>query len=136
MGQAKDKLKQDILDVSAGGRPNIGSGFTIAHKHLSICDSKGKMALLMTDGQHNTRTYKPEVEEFVRSGWPIYTVAFGKDADQDTLRWIAERTNGCFSPADSFNLTSVYHRINVQTHNGSIFRGYSDFIKPGKTLAL
>ena len=135
MSQAKGQLKQDILSVSAGGNTNIGSGLTIAHKHLSSCDSKGKMALLMTDGQHNTGTYEPEVETFVQSGWPIYTVAFGKDADQNTLRKIAEKTSGCFFPADTFNLTSVYNRINVQTHNGSIFRSYNDYIKPGKILS-
>jgi uncharacterized protein YegL len=135
MSKAKEQLKQDILTVSAGGSTNIGSGLTIAHKHLSSCESKGKMALLMTDGQHNSGTYEPEVEEFVKSGWPIYTVAFGKNADQDTLRKIAEKTNGCFFPADSFNLTSIYNRINVQAHNGSIFRGYSEYIRPGKMLS-
>jgi len=42
----------------------------------------GKTAVLLSDGGHNSGTYKPEVGEFVNRGWPISTVAFGGTASR------------------------------------------------------
>lgn len=133
--EGRDILKKDILSLSAGGSTNVGSGLTIALSHLSSCNLKEKRALLMSDGMHNTGTYKPEVVEFQKMGWPISTVAFGKDADQEMLSWIANQTGGSFFPAESSDIASVYHKINVISHNGSVYRSYNDFIKTGEKLA-
>jgi len=134
ISEGREKLKQDILHVSAGGSTNVGAGLTTALQHLSSSNRTAKKALLMSDGRHNTGTYKPEVAKFQSKGWPIYTVAFGRDADQDMLRWIANQTGGIFYPAEESDIASVYHKINVLAHNGSVYRSYNDFIKTGEKL--
>jgi len=133
--EGREILKRNILSLSAGGSTNFGSGLTIALSHLSSTNLTNKRAVLMSDGQHNAGTYKPEVAEFQTKGWPIDTVAFGRSADRETLTWIATQTGGNFSPASSSNLAQVYHKINVLAHNGSVFRSYNDFIKTGEKLA-
>ena len=134
IAEGREMLKKDILSLLAGGTTNVGSGLTIALSHLSSCNLKDKKAVLMSDGRHNTGTYKPEVVEFQKRGWPISTVAFGRDADQDMLSWIADQTGGSFFPAESSDIASVYHKINVFSHNGSVFRSYNDFIRTGEKL--
>jgi len=135
IAEGRELLKKDILSLSAGGSTNVGSGLTIALSHLSSCNLEGKKAFLMSDGQHNTGTYKPEVTEFQNRGWPIWTMAFGRNADQEMLRWIAEQTGGMFLQANLSNIGSGYHKVNVQAHNGSVYRSYNDFIRTGEKLA-
>jgi len=135
IGQGRELLNKSIFSVSAGGNTNIGSGLRIALSHLSLSNLRYKRAVLMSDGKNNTGTFTSEVKEFQERGWPIYTVAFGKDADQKTLRWIAEQTGGSFFPAGIFNLGFVYRKINIVAHNGSVYRSYNDFIFPGQTLS-
>ena len=135
INRGRELLKRDVLSLSAGGSTNVGSGLTIALSHLSSCNLKDKKAVLMSDGRHNTGTYKPEVAEFEKRGWQINTVAFGRDADQDMLRWIAEQTGGHFLALDVSNIGSGYHKINVMAHNGSVYRSYNDFIRTGGKLA-
>ena len=135
IAEGRELLKKDILSLSASGSTNIGSGLTIALSHLSSCNLESKKAFLMSDGQHNTGTYKPEVAEFQNRGWPIWTMAFGRNADQEMLRWIAEQTGGMFLQANLSNIGSGYHKVNVQAHNGSVFRSYNDFIRTGEKLA-
>ena len=135
IAKGRKTLESGILSVGAGGSTNIGSGLAVAHDHLSSCNTKNKVAVLMTDGQHNTGTYKPEVGEFIKSGWPIYTVGFGTDADMQTLERIAQETGGLWSWGDIPDLQGIYTRIKVHAHNGSVDRAYTDFIRPGHTLA-
>ncbi len=132
--EGKEILKKDISSLSAGGNTNVGSGLTIALGHLSSSNRKDKKAVLISDGRHNTGTYKPEVAEFQKRGWPIYTVAFGGDADREMLNWIANQTGGQSLALDMANIGSGYHKINVMAHNGSIYRSYNDFIRPGQKL--
>lgn len=133
--EGRELLKKDILSLSAGGSTNVGSGLTIALGHLSFCGREGKKAFLMSDGRHNTGTYKPEVAEFQKRGWPIWTMAFGRDADREMLKGIAEQTGGMFLQTNLSNIGSGYHKVNVQAHNGSVFRSYNDFIRTGEKLA-
>lgn len=134
VADGRETLKKDILSVSSAGSTNVGAGLTIALGHLSSCNRKDKAAILLSDGRHNAGTYKSEVAQFQKRGWPVYTVAFGSDADQEMLAWIAQQTGGSFLPTGLFDISRVYHKINVQVHNGSVFRCYSDFLRPGKTL--
>ncbi len=133
--QGRATLKSDILSVSAGGSTNIGSGLDVAYSHLSSSNAKNKVAVLMSDGQHNTGTYEPETKKFVNANWPIYTVAFGQGADQSTLSWIAQQTGGLFFPSDVEDIVSIYNKIHTIAHSGSIMYCYNDFIKPGQTLS-
>jgi len=130
----REKLKKDIFSLSPGGRTNVGAGLKIALLHLSSCNLKDKTAVLLSDGRHNKGSYKPEVAEFQKRGWPISTVAFGRNADQETLAWIAYQTGGSFFPASLPDIARVYHKINIQAHHSSVFRCYSDFIRPGARL--
>lgn len=133
--EGRERLKGSIFSLSAGGSTNVGSGLDVAFNHLSFCNLKDKRAVLMSDGRHNTGTYKPDVAKFQNKGWPIDTVAFGGDADQEMLSWIANQTGGHFLPLNVANIGSGYHKINVMAHNGSVYRSYNDFIRTGDKLA-
>jgi len=128
-------LKKDIFSLSAGGSTNVGAGLAVAFSHLSSSSRKDKKAILMSDGRHNTGTYKPEVAKFQKKGWIINTVGFGRDADQDMLRWIANQTGGQFFSLSVANIGSGYHKLNVVAHNGSVYRSYNDFIQSEQKLA-
>ncbi len=130
----REKLKQKILSLSSGGSTNVGAGLAVAYEHLSMCELESRAAVLLSDGENNSGSYDAEVIKFEQAGWPISTVAFGKDADQEMLSEIAYRTGGTFSPAGLSDISRVYHKMNVQTHLGSVLQSYSEFVRPGTTL--
>ena len=122
--------------IGAGGATNIGAGLTHGFVQLSVAkNSISKAALLMSDGQHNAGELWPSVEEYEKKGWPIYTVAYGADADQKTLSEIARRTGGTFFPAGLPNIAQVYHKISAHMHKESVLFSYNDLISQGKQLS-
>lgn len=121
--------------VEAGGSTNIGSGLTHGFIQLSAANAlTSKTALLMSDGQHNTGELWPAVKLFEDKDWPIYTVAYGADADQATLAEIARKTGGTFFPAGLPNIAQVYHKISAHMHRQSVLFSYNDLISQGKEL--
>jgi len=130
----RETLKQGILSLVSGGSTNVGSGLEVAFNHLASSSLQNKTAVLLSDGRNNSGAYEPQVAKFRGEGWPISTVAFGADADQEMLSQIAYQTGGNFFPAGLFDVSRVYHKINVQAHNGSVLRSYSEFVRPGNPL--
>ena len=88
----------------------------------------------MSDGKHNTGELSPAVKEYENRGWPIYTVAYGTDADQKTLEEIAMRTGGIFFPGGIPDITQIYQRISAHAHNQSVLFAYNDMISQDKKL--
>jgi len=132
----KRKLQIAVRTIGADGNTNIGAGLSSSLSQLSkTSDSTSKATLLMSDGKHNTGKLWPAVEEYKKKQWPVYTVAYGNDADQNTLAEIAKRTGGIFFPAGLPNITQVYHRISAHVHNQSVLFAYNDMISQGKELS-
>ncbi len=129
-----DTLKYAAVSVSAGGSTNIGDGLNLAYYELVNACESDRAALLMSDGMHNAGELWPYVDLFVQSGWPVHTVAFGSDADQQTLAQIAQMTGGSFFPAGLSTITQVYNKIYSQMNNQSVLISYNDLIKQDKQL--
>lgn len=131
----KSKLQAAVGAVGAGGNTNIGAGLTHGLQQLArASESTSQAALLMSDGKHNTGELSPAVGEYENRGWPIYTVAYGTDADQKTLEEIAMRTGGIFFPGGIPGITQIYQRISAHAHNQSVLFAYNDMISQDKKL--
>ena len=131
----KSKLQAAVGAVGAGGNTNIGAGLNHGLQQLArASESASQAALLMSDGKHNTGELSPAVKEYENRGWPIYTVAYGTDADQKTLEEIAMRTGGIFFPGGIPDITQIYQRISAHAHNQSVLFAYNDMISQDKKL--
>jgi hypothetical protein len=107
----KVTLKNAINSISAGGMTNFGAGLDRAYSQLVTSDVPEKYALFMSNGQHNTGSYTTQVANFKAKGWPIYTVAFGSNANESSLQWMASQTGGSFFSATSTDIQSIYDLI-------------------------
>jgi uncharacterized protein YegL len=126
-----------ISGVAAETSTNIGSGLEQALMQLEKASTEQgkKISLLMSDGMNNRGDWHPAVNTFIAKKWRVYTVGFGKDADEAALRKIAESTNGTFWPADMVNLTNVYQIIGAHAQNKSVLLSTSESLAPNGKLS-
>lgn len=131
----KDELRRGIDYLSASGNTNIGSGLRVGLNQLSLNNKlENSRMILLSDGKHNTGKLWPVVEECSKKRIKVDTVAFGSDADYDTLYKIANMTGGRALKAGNKNLSYIYHRISNQIQNYSTLFASKDFIKSGQEL--
>ncbi len=105
---ADDQNKEDIKDaidaLNSGGSTAIGEGIDEATDELlgtRFEETHTKFQIVLSDGQNNSGTDPLDAaQRAADENIVIYTIAFGQDADQDTLREIAEITDGNFYYAD------------------------------------
>ena len=131
-----NKLRRGVDFLSASGDTNIGSGLKVGLDQIFSLNSnpENSRMILLSDGRHNTGKLWPVVEECRAKGIKVDTVAFGSDADYDTLYKIAKMTGGRALKAGNKNLSYIYHRISNQIQNYSTLFASKDFIKPGQEL--
>ncbi len=112
----------------------IGSSLATAAKRLTSRDSKSKIIILVTDGANNSGKISPQdAAKLAKTlGIKIYTIAIGTDGyhqvpiptpdgqyvgvrqefDEETLKEVAQITNGKFFPArDSQALANIFKEI-------------------------
>lgn len=132
----KERLKQGIFSLSPSGNTNIGAGLETGLNQLFPANQEPRepIIILLSDGMHNTGQLWPSVEKCKEKKVKVYTVAFGRDADQVTLRKIAEQTSGSYHPAGLKNISHIYHKVNNQIKKNSNLFNCNDFLKPGQTL--
>lgn len=106
------QLSNDFSQFRAGvarlvpaGFTNIGSGIeagTAIMQRGKSASFTDKTLIIMTDGLHNTGP-SPLIaaEAAVAQGFTIHTVTFGTDADQNTMKRIAELGNGVHLHAEN-----------------------------------
>jgi len=137
MDIGKNELKKGVKSLSARGGTNIGAGLEVGRSQL-FSDPPfpyNPVIILLSDGKHETGKLWPAVEKCKQWSVKIYTVPYGKDADHETLQKIARLTDGRVLPADSKNLSYVYHRLNSQIQNRSTLFAGNDILKPGQLLS-
>jgi len=133
-----DVLIQLLDHVSigiAGDATAIGDGLALSVKRLRDQPGKSKVVILLTDGRNNAGSISPEkAAEIAKTfGIKVYTIGIGTkgkvpfpqpgifgnrlvyvnlDMDEDTLRNIAEVTNGkYFFATDTKKLEAIYQEI-------------------------
>jgi len=132
---AKAALRAAIASITPGGTTNFGAGLQIAYDQLASSTSPNpRCAILMSDGKHNAGSYSTQVEAFKSAGWPVYTVAFGADADTGRLQAIATETGGSALKASGFDLTQIYNRIMADLKGDSVLSYLRGWVGPGQVL--
>lgn len=131
--QTMDRLEIGITEDSTA----IGYALSTSLDRLRDSDAKSKIIILLTDGRNNAGDISPQTAaEIARSlGVKVYTVGVGTkglvpypftdplgtkrykniriDLDEETLRTIAQNTNGrYFRATDTESLKDVYREIN------------------------
>ncbi|MFH1076572.1 MAG: VWA domain-containing protein [Pseudomonadota bacterium] len=129
-------IDANISSVTPGNSTNIGSGLEQALMQLEkVSTEQGKrVALLMSDGLNNRGDWHPAVNRFVSKKWRVYTIGFGKDADEAALRKIAELTGGTYWPAGMVDLVNVYQLIGAHAQNKSVILSANEYLAPNGKL--
>ncbi len=125
-------LDSALSKIGATNATNIGAGLSHGHSQLQNAAVKpnAKVALLLSDGKNNRGDWRSIVDKFKNQGWPIYTVGFGKDADEATLRMIAEITGGTYRFAETVDIVNVYQEISAHAQNKSVLLSVSEPLAP------
>ncbi len=114
---------------------NFGAGLSTAYNELiKSTKIQTTFCLFMSDGWHNTGSYNNEVNAFKAKNWPIYTIGFGDDADENTLRQIASNTGGNYYYAPAISLVGIYHLITGKVKKESFLGAFTGFISHLQTI--
>lgn len=89
--KTKGNSKGAINAINAKGATNMTSGLGDAETALKGLDKDTpKVIVFLSDGQHNTGPGPMDkAEQLKKEGYRIWTIGFGKNADQDLLRRMA-----------------------------------------------
>ncbi len=100
-------LKQCIDFMGDGGGTNIKAGIENGIAQLDSVESDNKIIILMTDGEETTGNAIDAAEVAKEKGIKIYTVGFGRGADENLLKEIAEMTGGEYQYAGTDNIMGI-----------------------------
>lgn len=115
MGTNRVALEMAVDRMEAQGDTSLLDGVYEAHQRLQdLGDSERINAIVvMTDGQENNsstslRKLVSELERSYPTQVVVFSIAYGDDADMDTLRWIAEPTGGQVRQGDPDTILDLY----------------------------
>jgi Ca-activated chloride channel family protein len=115
--QNRVRLQQAIDALSAGGETALLDAVELAYARLQSLNDRERInaIVVMTDGNENhSRIKLPALERELRdgnrSGPPviIFCIAYGQDADYNTLKRIAEATGGQARAGDLETIRQLY----------------------------
>ncbi len=93
----RDQIRDSIANVVADGSTAIGDAAALALEGLEQLQDAAtiEVVFLLSDGQSNSgRAPLSVIPDYQNAQVPIFTFAYGTDADLDTLRRMAEETGG------------------------------------------
>ncbi len=115
MGANRAALEMAVNRMEAQGDTALLDGVYEAYRRLqALGDSERINAIVvMTDGQENNsntslRSLVAELERGYPTQVVVFSIAYGDDADMDTLRWIAEPTGGQVRMGDPETILDLY----------------------------
>ncbi len=121
VGQKRDELQRHVAGIFEGGGTALYDATLRAYNELKINGDPThiRAIVVMTDGQdtNSTSTLDEVVQQIGISGEDsgnaikVFTIAFGSDADKDTLSKIADATGGKEYNADPKSIQSIYADI-------------------------
>lgn len=137
ISEGKDFLKRSVNSLSVGGGTNIGAGLAVGINQLFSGPilPKNPTIVLLSDGMNNRGDLWGAVDKCIERGVVVNTVAFGRDADWETLALISQRTGGQVFYGEVINLGYVYHRIGTQIQNNSTLFATNDILRTGEKLS-
>lgn len=132
-GSVKRLVDEILGKIVADGGTNIGAGLEQGYAQLDKAGSAAiKGAILLSDGLGGA--WQPTVGKYIEKGWSICTLGFGADADEKTLRSIAESTGCVYEYADTVNVINKYQALGTYVEGKSTLLSANDVVAPqGKT---
>jgi len=113
----RTELQQEFNKLKAGGDTALLDAIHAAYVRLQEMDDRERInaIVVMTDGRENAsnirlRELVREIQQGTREGVPvvIFCIAYGRDADYDTLRAIAEASGGQVRTGDPETIRELY----------------------------
>ena len=117
LGNNRQRLGSTVDNLTAGGNTALLDGVRAAYVRLQQQGDPDRINAIvaMTDGLENNSSIsldalRQEIEAGNRDGVPvvIFAIAFGDDADYDTLRSIAEASGGQVRTGDLNTIRQLY----------------------------
>ena len=117
LGNNRPRLAGTVDNLTAGGNTALLDGVRAAYVRLQQQGDPERInaIVVMTDGLENNSStsldeLRQEIEAGNRDGVPvvIFAIAFGDDADYDTLRAIAEVSGGQVRTGDLNTIRQLY----------------------------
>ncbi len=129
-------LKDSIDSMYDGGGTAIYTGIDSGVSQLTPAKSTSKVIILMTDGQDSydseaLASAKKAAEENIR----IYTIGFGQDVEEETLKKIAETTGGEYRYASTDNIVGIMGSFIYaqQSATSEVLAEYEGAVSEGET---
>lgn len=118
VGPNRDKIVNAIQSLSASGDTTlfdaIGDSGTLLTE--TTLPSTANALVVLTDGQ-DTRSYRFDnntaVNEALANNATVFTIAYGRDADESTLENLAVRANGKFFAGDEASISAIYEEMSA-----------------------
>jgi Ca-activated chloride channel homolog len=116
----KDSLTASVRGMTASGNTGVYDGVLTAFELLQAQGDAGTInaIVVMTDGKENAsrRTDLNKLKAALTSAKVpvvVFSIAFGKDADTNDMKTLAEVTKGQFRQADTLNIDDLYKIIST-----------------------
>lgn len=118
IGDSRQKVINAIRSLGAEGDTTlfdaIGDGAEVLSRSASV-DATNVMVVL-TDGQ-DTRSYRytagSAAEAALATDATVFTIAYGNDADENTLANLARNANGNFYQGDEASIAAIYEEMSA-----------------------
>ena len=118
LGKSREKVINAIKSLQARGDTTlfdaIGDGSGLIAETSSV-DTTNAMVVL-TDGQ-DTRSYRfnsgSAAQAALSSNATVFTIAYGNDADENTLSSLATQANGNFYQGDEASIAAIYEEMSA-----------------------
>ncbi len=105
----REEIRNNIGSIRADGGTSILPPLKEGIKTIKSIDSKIKHVILLTDGQAEKTGYDDVLSDAAASGITVSTVAVGRDADSNLLRYISQKADGRFYQTDEYtNLPTIF----------------------------
>lgn len=117
LGNNRQALEGSVAALEAGGSTALLDAVQSAYEKLQSQDDRDRInaIVVMTDGRENESSINlgdltRQIERGNESGLPvvIFAIAYGDDADEDTLRDIAEASGGQMRKGDLETIRGLY----------------------------
>jgi calcium-activated chloride channel regulator 3/4 len=138
----KNALKSAIdgLNASAGCTAEYDAAMTAFNSLTQRPDTETKIAFLLTDGLDNSSSATEDsvISSYKSKQIPLFTFAYGSDADQITLQGMATETGGSFyfSPTTLPEITQAFNDANKEVAPSKGIANSQSTVQPAATQVM
>jgi Ca-activated chloride channel family protein len=124
VGENRAKLIQEIKSLTHRGGTALYDSIAFAVERMKIDPKRINAVVVMTDGRdtNSTRFKEPQplidairtnAESVDSQSVAIFTIGYGKDADENVLKQIADRGGGAYRKGSTTDIREVYREMST-----------------------